>query len=55
MEGDLRRITMLPVNCTIQDVRNASIEVVYNSYRYADNYSTDVVMEMARILRISGL
>lgn len=47
---------MLPDDCIVQDVIEASTETIYNSFhRHSEKYSDEVVMEMANQLCLRGL
>lgn len=46
----------LPVDCTVQDVIEATTEQIYYSFeRGPDGYSDEVVLEMAAQLTLRGL
>ena len=46
----------LPIDCTVQDVIDATTEQIYYSFeRGLDEYSDDVVSEMAAQLTLRGL
>lgn len=44
-------MSLLPENCTVQDVETADIEIVYYSFNSAErNYTLDVIIAMAKQL-----
>jgi len=46
---------MLPIDCTAQDVENANIETIYNSFHKDPGYPYEIIMEMAYQLCLCDL
>lgn len=45
----------LPIDCTVQDVEDATTEQIYNSFEKGpDGYSYEVIVEMAAQLTLRG-
>lgn len=46
---------ILPADCTVEDVRNATKEQLWYSFYHGEGYSNDVIREMSLYLCLIGL